>query len=188
MAFGAGVPGTHDVYPTIDDCYRVVHMEGSNVPGTNIDSTEAEETKRPGLNWHRGEMSSCPDRPNVDRKHEEELCNSDMAPRVEPGWTLGEPPSHSTDTDDVRISISICDRHGLHNTPREWRNAPDMQTARLRYSTYSGGSDERIPRNEDKATASGHIIDAGVEIPTYGLGMGGNRIHVLRRDTWYSAD
>ena len=46
MAFGAGVPGTHDVYPTIDDCYRVVHMEGSNVPGTNIGSTEAEETRR----------------------------------------------------------------------------------------------------------------------------------------------
>jgi len=28
MAYGPGVPGTHDVYRTIDDCYRVVHMEG----------------------------------------------------------------------------------------------------------------------------------------------------------------
>jgi len=37
------------VYPTTDDCCRVVHMEGSNVPGTSIDSTEAEKTKRLGL-------------------------------------------------------------------------------------------------------------------------------------------
>jgi len=50
MAYGPGVPGTHDVYPTTDQCYCVVHMEGSNVPGTNIDSTEAEETRRLGLN------------------------------------------------------------------------------------------------------------------------------------------
>jgi hypothetical protein len=50
MAYDPGVPGADDVYPTIDDCYRVVHMEGSNVPGTNIHPTEAEETKRLGLN------------------------------------------------------------------------------------------------------------------------------------------
>ena len=37
-------------------------------------------------------MSSSPDRPNVDTKHEEELCNINMAPGVEPGWTHGEPP------------------------------------------------------------------------------------------------
>ena len=30
-------------------------------------------------------MSSSTDRPNVGTKHEEELCNSDMAPGVEPG-------------------------------------------------------------------------------------------------------
>ena len=50
MAYGPGVPGTHDVHPTIDECYRVVHMAGSNVPGTNIDSTDAEETRGLGLN------------------------------------------------------------------------------------------------------------------------------------------
>ena len=91
MTYGPGVPGTHDVYPTIDDCCRVVHMEGSNVPGTNIDSTESEETRRLGLNWHRGEMSSSPDGPNVGTTHEKELCSSDMAPGVESGWIQGEP-------------------------------------------------------------------------------------------------
>jgi len=50
MAYGPGVPGTHDVYPIIDDYYRVVHVEGSNVPSTNIDSTDAEETRRLGPN------------------------------------------------------------------------------------------------------------------------------------------
>jgi len=50
MAYGPGVPGTDDVYPTIDECYLVVHIEGSNVPGTNIYSTEAEETRKLGLN------------------------------------------------------------------------------------------------------------------------------------------
>jgi len=50
MAHGPGVPGTHDVYPTIDDCYRVVHMEGSNVAVTSFDSTEAEGTRRLGIN------------------------------------------------------------------------------------------------------------------------------------------
>jgi len=50
MAYGPGVPATHDVYPTIDDCYRMVHMEGSKLPGTNIDSTVAEDTRRLGLN------------------------------------------------------------------------------------------------------------------------------------------
>jgi len=40
MAHGANVPGTHDVYTTIDDCYRVVNLEGINVPGTNIHCTE----------------------------------------------------------------------------------------------------------------------------------------------------
>jgi len=51
MAYGPGVvPGTHDVYRTLDDCYRVVHMKGSNVPSTNIDSTEAEGTRRLELN------------------------------------------------------------------------------------------------------------------------------------------
>jgi len=37
-------------------------------------------------------MSSSPARPDVGTKHEEELCNSDMAPEVEPGWTQGEHP------------------------------------------------------------------------------------------------
>jgi len=50
MTYGSGVSGTYDVYPTIDECYRMVHMEGSNVPGTNIDSAEAEETRRLGPN------------------------------------------------------------------------------------------------------------------------------------------
>ena len=50
MAYGPAVPDTHDVYPTIDDCYRVVDMEGSNVASTNIGSTEAEETRRLGPN------------------------------------------------------------------------------------------------------------------------------------------
>jgi len=38
-------------------------------------------------------------------------------------------------------------------------------------------------RNEDEATTSGHTIDAGVEKSTYGLGIGGNRIHVVHRGT-----
>jgi len=160
-------------------------MEGINVPGTNIDSTEAEETRRLGPNCHR---ASSPDRPNVDTKHEKELCNSDMAPGMEPGRTQGEPFSHRTDTDDVRVSISICAAHGLHSTPRGWRIAPDIQTARLHYSTYNGGSDERIPRNEDKATTTGHTMNASVEKPKYGLGIGGNHIHLVHRGTWYSAD
>ena len=50
LAHGPTVPGTHDLYPTIDDCQSVVHMEGSNIPRTNIDSTEAEGTRRLGLN------------------------------------------------------------------------------------------------------------------------------------------
>jgi len=50
MLHGPGVPDTHAVYPPIDDCYRVVNMEGSNFPGTNIDYTEAEEGRRLGLN------------------------------------------------------------------------------------------------------------------------------------------
>jgi len=50
MAYGPSVPGNHDVYPTIDDYYRVVRMDGSNVPRTNIESAEAEETRRLGLN------------------------------------------------------------------------------------------------------------------------------------------
>jgi len=53
----------------------------------------------------------------VGIKHEEELCNSGMSPGVEPGWTQGELPSNRTDTDEVRISISICAGHGLHTTP-----------------------------------------------------------------------
>jgi hypothetical protein len=65
MAHGPGVPGTHDVYPKIDDCYRVVHMDGGNVPVTNIDSTEAEEARRMGLNGHCGEVSISPNRPTV---------------------------------------------------------------------------------------------------------------------------
>jgi hypothetical protein len=64
-------------------------------------------------------VSSSPDRPNVDTKHEEELYNNDIAPGVEPGWSQGEPPSHRTDTDDVRVSILICAGHGLHSTPQE---------------------------------------------------------------------
>ena len=36
-------------------------------------------------------MTRSPDRPNVGTKHEEEPCNSDMTPGVEPGWTQGEP-------------------------------------------------------------------------------------------------
>ena len=67
-------------------------MDGRNVPGTNIDSAEPEETSRPGLNWRRGEVSSPPDRPNVDRKHEKELSNSDIDSGVESGWTEGKPP------------------------------------------------------------------------------------------------
>jgi len=50
MAHGPSVSDTHDVYPTIDECYREVHMEGTNVPCTNIDSSETEETRRLGLN------------------------------------------------------------------------------------------------------------------------------------------
>jgi len=50
MAQSPGFPGTHDVYRTIDDYYRVVHMEVSNVPVTNTDSTEADEIGRLGLN------------------------------------------------------------------------------------------------------------------------------------------
>jgi len=50
MGYGLGVSGTHGVYLTIDDCYRVEHMEGSNIPSTNIEFTEVEETKRLGLN------------------------------------------------------------------------------------------------------------------------------------------
>jgi len=80
MAYYPGVPGTHDVYPTIDDCYRVVHMGGKPT------------RQSMGLNSHRGEVSSYPDRPNVGTEHEEELCNTDMALVVEPGWTQGEPP------------------------------------------------------------------------------------------------
>jgi len=53
-------------------------------------------------------VSSSPDRPNVGTKLEEELYNSDIVPGVEPGWTQGEPPSHRTDTYDVRLSMSIC--------------------------------------------------------------------------------
>jgi len=37
-------------------------------------------------------IENSPDRPNVGTKHEEELCNSDMAPGVEPRWTQGELP------------------------------------------------------------------------------------------------
>jgi len=168
----------------LKDCYRLVHMEGSNIPGTNIGFTEAEDTMRLGPNWHRDEVSSSPDRPNVHTKHGKELCNSDMVPGVEPWWTQGELPSHRTDTDDVRVSILICAGHGLHSTPQEWRNAPDIQTARLQYSTYNGCSDKRIPRNVDITTTSGHTMDAGVEKPTYGLGIEGNRIHVVHRCTW----
>jgi len=31
-------------------------------------------------------------------------------------------------------------------------------------------------------------MDAGVGKPTYGLGIRGNRIHVVHRVTWYSAE
>ena len=64
-------------------------------------------------------MSSFPDRPNVDTKHEEETCNSDMAPGVVPGWTQEESPSHRTATDDIGVSILICAAHGLHSSHRE---------------------------------------------------------------------
>jgi len=111
-----------------------------------------------------------------------------MALGVEPGWTQGESASHRMNSDDVRVSISICAGYGLRSTLREWRNAPDIQTARLQYSTLNGDSDERIPRIEDKATTSGHTMDAGVEQPAYGLGIGGNRIQVVLRGTWHSAD
>ena len=67
----------------------------------------------------------------------------------------------------------------IASPPQEWRNVPDIQTVRLQYSTYNGGSDERIPRNEDKATTSGHTMDACVEKPTYGVDIGGNRIRVV---------
>jgi len=126
-------------------------------------------------------VSSSPDRPNVGTQHEEKLRNSYMASGMEPGWTQGEPPSHGTDTDDVRVFILICGGHGLHSTPRERRNVPDIQTALLQYFIYNGGSDERIRRNEDNATAPGHAMNAGVEKPTFGLGIGGNRIHVVHR-------
>ena len=126
-------------------------------------------------------MSSYPDRPNVGTQHEEELRNSDMAPGMEPGWTQGETPSHGTDTDGVRVFVSICAGRGLHSTPREGRNAPDIQTALLQFFIYNGGSDERIPRNEDNATTPGHAMDAGVEKPTFGLDIGGNSIHVVHR-------
>ena len=33
MVHGPGVPGSHDVYTTIDDCYHVVHMEGDQPRG-----------------------------------------------------------------------------------------------------------------------------------------------------------
>jgi len=62
-------------------------------------------------------VSSSPDRPNVGTKLEEEICNNDIAPGVEPGRTQAEPPSHGTDTHDVRVSISMCGGHGLQSTP-----------------------------------------------------------------------
>ena len=63
-------------------------------------------------------------------------------------------------------------------------NDETLRTFKLRvYNTYNGGSDERIPRNEDKATTFGHTMDAGVEKSTYGLGIGGNRIHEVHRGT-----
>jgi len=93
----------------------------------------------------------------------------------------GRTPSHETDTDDVRVFKSICAGHGSHSTPREGRNAPHIQTARLQYFTYNGGSDEGIPRNEDSTAAPGHTMDAGVEKPTFGLDIGGNSIHVVHR-------
>jgi hypothetical protein len=65
--------------------------------------------------------------------------------------------------------------------PREGRNFLDIQTALLQYFIYNGGSDERIGRNENNATASGHTMDAGVEKPTFGLDIGENRIHVVHR-------
>ena len=54
---------------------------------------------------------------------------------------------------------------------------------RLQHSTQNGGSDERIRRSEDETTTSGHTLDAGVEKPTYGLGIGENRILVVHRGT-----
>jgi len=80
-------------------------------------------------------VSSSPDRPNVGTKREEELCNSDLAPGVEPGGTQGEPPSHRTDTDDVRVSIPICTGHGLHSIPLPG-NDEALRTFKLRvYNT-----------------------------------------------------
>ena len=60
-------------------------------------------------------------------------------------------------------------------------NDETLRTFKLR--VYNCGSDDRLPRKEDKATASGHTVDAGVEKPTYGLGIGGNHIHVVHRGT-----
>ena len=45
LAHGPGVSSTYDVCSTVDGIHRVVHMEGSNIPGTNIKTTETERAK-----------------------------------------------------------------------------------------------------------------------------------------------
>ena len=45
MAHGPRVPRIHNLYPTIDDYYRVVHMEGINVP---VPISSLEKPKRQG--------------------------------------------------------------------------------------------------------------------------------------------
>jgi len=127
-------------------------------------------------------VSSSPDRPIVGTKHEEELCNGDMAPGVEPWLTQGEPPSHRMDVDDVRVSISICAGHGLHSTPR---NDETLRTLKLRvYSTlHTMATATRESREMRIKQLHPDTMDADVGKPTCGLAIRGNRIHVVHRGT-----
>lgn len=49
LTHGPGVSGTYDMYSTIDDSHRVVHMEGIDIPGANINYTQTEDTRGLGL-------------------------------------------------------------------------------------------------------------------------------------------
>jgi len=134
MEYGPGVPDTHAEYPTIDDFYRVVHMEGCNFSGTNIDSTEAEETTSLGINWYHGRDLL------IGRMWAQNLKKSSATatptPAVEPGWTQGESPSHRTDTDDVRLSISVRAWHGLRSTRGNDETLPTFKL-RLYHTLHS---------------------------------------------------
>ena len=156
MAYCPGFPGTHDVYPTIYDCYRVVRMEGSNVPGTNIDSTEAEETRRLGLNWHRGEVSSSPDRPYVDTKHEKRALQQRNGSGSGTCMVQGEPPHigripmtlgylyrYALDmayiappgNDDTLRTFKLCVYNTLHTMAAARRESREMRIKQLHPDT-----------------------------------------------------